>query len=107
MQIISKYFSKLELFHLNKNINFYINQFMVEGAKYGGVGAGNIKLIETLQGKGIITHKNVAEVMKSVDRKDFVKGGADLGAYADCPQSISYGATISAPHMHAHALVYI
>ena len=27
--------------------------------------------------------------------------------YEDCPQPIGYGATISAPHMHAYALEYL
>ena len=40
-----------------------------------------------------------------VDRADFCSGG--YLAYADSPQSIRYGATISAPHMHAYALEYL
>ena len=43
--------------------------------------------------------------MLKVDRRDFVDD--PLYAYADSPQSIKYGATISAPHMHAFALVLI
>ncbi|KAH7730042.1 L-isoaspartate [Aphelenchoides avenae] len=38
--------------------------------------------------------------MKAVDRGDFTQHNP----YEDCPQSIGYGATISAPHMHATAL---
>ncbi|KAK3092813.1 hypothetical protein FSP39_007481 [Pinctada imbricata] len=38
--------------------------------------------------------------MKKVDRGNFAKNNA----YADSPQSIGYAVTISAPHMHAHAL---
>ncbi|RXK36442.1 protein-L-isoaspartate O-methyltransferase [Tremella mesenterica] len=39
--------------------------------------------------------------MRKVDRKNYVP---DLrGAYEDSPQKIGYNATISAPHMHAHA----
>jgi len=41
------------------------------------------------------------EAMRKVDRANYVKRGTD--AYADAPASIGYGATISAPHMHAHA----
>lgn len=37
--------------------------------------------------------------MSSVDRGLF----APAHPYMDCPQPIGYGATISAPHMHAHA----
>jgi protein-L-isoaspartate O-methyltransferase len=47
----------------------------------------------------------VKEALCKVDRKDFVNKTADYIAYADTPQSISYNATISAPHMHAHATV--
>jgi protein-L-isoaspartate(D-aspartate) O-methyltransferase len=38
--------------------------------------------------------------MKQVDRADFIANNP----YMDSPQSISYNATISAPHMHCHAL---
>ena len=38
--------------------------------------------------------------MLEVDRKFF----APSDSYADSPQSIGFGATISAPHMHAYAL---
>jgi len=40
--------------------------------------------------------------MASVDRANFVLKRSQ--AYEDSPQSIGHGATISAPHMHAHAL---
>ncbi|GAB4814184.1 hypothetical protein N2152v2_001230 [Parachlorella kessleri] len=40
--------------------------------------------------------------MRAVDRGNFSEE-AQL-AYADCPHPIGYGATISAPHMHAHCL---
>jgi len=38
--------------------------------------------------------------MKAVDRADYCKNSP----YQDSPQGIGYGVTISAPHMHAHAL---
>lgn len=38
--------------------------------------------------------------MLAVDRKFF----ASYEPYSDTPQSIGYGVTISAPHMHAYAL---
>ncbi|KAI9487963.1 protein-L-isoaspartate O-methyltransferase [Zychaea mexicana] len=38
--------------------------------------------------------------MKAIDRKDY----APRYAYHDEPQSIGFGATISAPHMHGYAL---
>ena len=42
-----------------------------------------------------------AQAMNKVDRKNYVPNGSS--AYEDSPQPIGYGATISAPHMHAHA----
>ena len=52
--------------------------------------------------KNIITLPKVAEVMKSVNRGEF----CDFPecAYYDCPQSIGFNATISAPFMHALVL---
>lgn len=41
--------------------------------------------------------------MKQVDRANYCPD--PRAAYADSPQSIGYSATISAPHMHAHAAV--
>ncbi|KAF9225658.1 protein-L-isoaspartate O-methyltransferase [Gyrodon lividus] len=40
--------------------------------------------------------------MVKVDRANYVLHNSE--AYQDSPQSIGHGATISAPHMHAHAL---
>lgn len=40
--------------------------------------------------------------MLRVDRANYVLPRAKAMAYEDSPQSISYNATISAPHMHAH-----
>jgi protein-L-isoaspartate(D-aspartate) O-methyltransferase len=41
--------------------------------------------------------------MELVDRKYY----APSHPYEDLPQSLGYGATISAPHMHAYALEYL
>ncbi|KIM37050.1 hypothetical protein M413DRAFT_448768 [Hebeloma cylindrosporum] len=43
--------------------------------------------------------------MGGVDRAHYVLDKED--AYEDAPQSISYGATISAPHMHAYACEHL
>jgi protein-L-isoaspartate(D-aspartate) O-methyltransferase len=43
----------------------------------------------------------VEEVFLKLDRKHFVENNP----YEDSPQPIGFGATISAPHMHAAALV--
>lgn len=41
--------------------------------------------------------------MEQVDRQYFTSNSP----YKDCPQPIGYGATISAPHMHAYALEFL
>ena len=43
--------------------------------------------------------------MRRVDRGDFAQEKAF--AYEDCPLSIGYNATISAPHMHAYCLGWL
>jgi len=45
--------------------------------------------------------------MNAIDRKLFVPTEAASEAYADHPLVIGYGATISAPHMHAHCLEFL
>lgn len=57
-------------------------------------------LVNYLWSSRVITHKPVVVAMKAVDRIDF----APTLPYQDSPQSIGFNATISAPHMHAHAL---
>jgi len=64
-------------------------------------GKTNSNLVENLRANGLINSTVVAEAMAKVDRANYVSDKAS--AYLDSPQSISYGATISAPHMHAHA----
>lgn len=63
-------------------------------------GTSNDDLINKLKDHGIIKTKRVEQAMKAVDRKNY----SQYNPYMDSPQSIGYGATISAPHMHAHAL---
>jgi protein-L-isoaspartate(D-aspartate) O-methyltransferase len=56
--------------------------------------------VENLKKNGIIQTSRVEEAMKAVDRKHY----STYNPYVDSPQTIGFGATISAPHMHAHAL---
>ncbi|BES94916.1 unnamed protein product [Nesidiocoris tenuis] len=63
-------------------------------------GKTNLELVMNLQRNQIIRSDEVAYVMKQVDRGNYVKHNP----YMDVPQGIGYGVTISAPHMHAHAL---
>ena len=61
----------------------------------------NLTLIEGLIKGNVVTSKEVADTMKAVDRYYY----CPTDPYDDRPQSIGYNATISAPHMHAYALV--
>ena len=63
-------------------------------------GTSNDDLVARLRESGIVTDDRVATAMRAVDRKNYVP----FNHYMDSPQSIGYNATISAPHMHAHAL---
>jgi len=67
-------------------------------------GSNNDELVDNLVKNGIVKSAKIAGVMKSVDRKLYTKGKQQAASYADAPQSIGYGVTISAPHMHAYAL---
>lgn len=49
---------------------------------------------------GIIRSEAVEQAMTTIDRGNYSKSNA----YMDAPQRIGYSVTISAPHMHAHAL---
>jgi protein-L-isoaspartate(D-aspartate) O-methyltransferase len=66
-------------------------------------GLTNRQLIENLQANGIIKSLKVAEAMKAIDRAKYCRNNP----YMDSPQGIGYAVTISAPHMHAHALELI
>ena len=60
-------------------------------------------LIKVLVNNKSIQSDVVYNVMSNVDRSEFVK----TDPFDDCPQYLGYGATISAPHMHAYALEYL
>jgi len=57
-------------------------------------------LVNHLKEARIIQSQKVQQVMNLVDRANYVA----QNPYMDTPQSIGSGQTISAPHMHAHAL---
>ncbi|CAD6907538.1 hypothetical protein CF335_g6 [Tilletia laevis] len=68
-------------------------------------GRSNAELVANLRRASIIQTDAVAEAMSKVDRRNYLPGRpAPEISYQDSPQSIDYGATISAPHMHAYAL---
>jgi protein-L-isoaspartate(D-aspartate) O-methyltransferase len=58
------------------------------------------RLVNELKNKSFIKSSVVEEVFCSIDRKDFI----DNMQYVDTPVFLGYGATISAPHMHAYAM---
>ncbi|KAI9509306.1 protein-L-isoaspartate O-methyltransferase [Russula earlei] len=64
-------------------------------------GTTNAELISNLIRKKLISSDTVAAAMTAVDRANYVPDKRH--AYEDSPQSIGHEATISAPHMHAHA----
>jgi protein-L-isoaspartate(D-aspartate) O-methyltransferase len=57
-------------------------------------------MVDRLRQAGIVRSDAVRRVMSQVDRARYVPHHP----YQDAPQSIGLGQTISAPHMHAHAL---
>jgi hypothetical protein len=90
-----------------KIINFFgllLNQMYLASTGYSARAYPtfeNNKLIDNIVAQNIIKNKNVEDAMKSIDRGDFVM----YNPYQDSPQGLGYSATISAPHMHAYALV--
>ncbi|EPT02090.1 protein-L-isoaspartate O-methyltransferase [Fomitopsis schrenkii] len=68
-------------------------------------GASNAELITNMAQHGLINSERVQAAMKKVDRAHYVRNARE--AYEDSPQRIGHGATISAPHMHAHAVEYL
>ena len=65
-------------------------------------GTSNESLVDNLVQHKILKSPQIANAMKTVDRKLFTID-PDM-AYIDSPSPIGYNATISAPHMHAYAL---
>lgn len=63
-------------------------------------GKSNLEMVRNLRVNGIIKSDVVENAMLAVDRQYYSKNNP----YMDSPQGIGFGVTISAPHMHAHAL---
>lgn len=57
-------------------------------------------MVQNLKKNGIIKDPRVERAMSSVERGNYCRNNP----YMDAPQGIGYAVTISAPHMHAHAL---
>ncbi|CAM6104095.1 unnamed protein product [Calypogeia fissa] len=65
-------------------------------------GKSYAELISNLQKHDILQSPEVIAAMAKIDRAHYVPDGG--APYDDAPQSIGYGATISAPHMHGYCL---
>lgn len=65
-------------------------------------GRSNSELIANLFSAGLISSARVRDAMSTVDRAHYC-ASSPAAAYEDSPQTIGFGATISAPHMHASA----
>lgn len=65
-------------------------------------GKTNQEMIDNLAKANIISSEQVKSAMSLVDRGNY--SPSREGAYQDAPELIGSGQTISAPHMHAHAL---
>jgi len=59
-------------------------------------------MVDKLASAGIVKASINKQALLSVDRRNYAPN--EGSAYADSPQPIGYGQTISAPHMHAHVL---
>ncbi|KAJ1311358.1 hypothetical protein OPQ81_009851 [Rhizoctonia solani] len=68
-------------------------------------GKTNIELVNNMLNAGLFKSELVGEALRRVDRINYVRNKHE--AYYDSPQSIGHAATISAPHMHAHAAEHL
>lgn len=57
-------------------------------------------LVDDLVSQGVIKSPEVIQAMRSTDRGNY----CIVSPYVDAPQGTIEGQTISAPHMHGHAL---
>lgn len=78
----------------------YMGQTFFRAMAWRSSGTTHDELINRLKQNDVIKSQRVFEAMYAVDRKYYSK----YNPYTDSPQSIGYSVTITAPHMHAHAL---
>ena len=67
----------------------------------------NVQLAQNLARNTVGMPAIVQEAMAAVDRAHYCRSDSGVGPYEDRPQLIGFGVTISAPHMHAHALTML
>ncbi|XP_059472992.1 protein-L-isoaspartate(D-aspartate) O-methyltransferase isoform X2 [Neocloeon triangulifer] len=91
-----------QLLSLATCINYFVvpNLILRATMAWRSHGTSNAELVANLKGHGIITSSKVEDAMLRTDRGKY----SESSPYLDAPQGIGYGVTISAPHMHAHAL---
>ena len=66
------------------------------------------QLVNHLRNSGSLQSERISRVMSQVDRRDFVSPHTpQRAAYSDCPLSIDFNVTISAPHMHAMCMEWL
>lgn len=65
-------------------------------------GRSQKEMVDKLASANIVHSPAVREALLNVDRANYAAQAGS--AYNDAPQPIGHGQTISAPHMHAHAL---
>ncbi|KAA0192839.1 L-isoaspartyl protein carboxyl methyltransferase, partial [Fasciolopsis buskii] len=88
------------------SVNFRFGIFPVlcsclfSGMAWQSSGRTHAELIQNLYKNRVIITEKIKNAMLAVDRGYFAKSSP----YEDRPLSIGFSATISAPHMHAHAL---
>ena len=66
-------------------------------------GRNQVSLVDTLASNGLLRSPAVINAFRSLDRAHFMplRVAVEQNPYQDCPQSIGFNVTISAPHMHA------
>ncbi|UYV82740.1 PCMT1 [Cordylochernes scorpioides] len=86
---------------LLKNYLLFASSFSTFTMAWRSHGKNNADMVQNLKTEnGIIKTPGVEQAMMAVDRGHYCKNNP----YMDSPQGIGYAVTISAPHMHAHAL---
>ncbi|XP_067847255.1 l-isoaspartyl protein carboxyl methyltransferase, like isoform X2 [Heptranchias perlo] len=85
---------------LRLSVVFPVGLLIVRGMAWTSSANSHSQLVENLRNNGVIHSERVFEALMATDRALYCKSTP----FMDAPQSIGYQATISAPHMHAHAL---
>ncbi|XP_067895804.1 l-isoaspartyl protein carboxyl methyltransferase, like [Heterodontus francisci] len=85
---------------LRLSVVFPVGVLLVRTMAWTSSGNSHSQLVQNLKKNGVIRSPQVFEALMATDRALYCR----THPYMDSPQSIGYQATISAPHMHAHAL---